>query len=46
MRKRVFDVIAGYSVNEGMDSLLQNEEYIKNTKINKVSGIEWNYFGK
>lgn len=30
MRKKVFDVIAGYSVNEGMDnSLLQNEEYIR-----------------
>lgn len=30
MKKTIFDVMAGYSVNEGMDNLLlQNEEYIK-----------------
>lgn len=30
MKKSVFDIIAGYSVNEGMDnSLLQSEDYIR-----------------
>lgn len=30
MEKTIFDVMAGYSINEGMDSLLlQNEKYIK-----------------
>ena len=30
MEKRIFDIMAGCSINEGMDSLLlQDEEYIK-----------------
>ena len=30
MEKNIFDAMADYSINEGMDSLLlQNEEYIK-----------------
>lgn len=36
MQKNIFDIIADYSINEGMDSiLLRNKEYIKvQNKIN------------
>ncbi|MCM1387108.1 MAG: hypothetical protein NC231_07260 [Bacillus sp. (in: Bacteria)] len=41
MRKKVFDVIAGYSVNEGMDdAVLQNKEYISiQDKIQKQTEL-------
>ena len=37
MKRNIFDAMADYSINEGMDSLLlQNEEYIKSLIVDRL----------